>query len=67
MAEVTLSATLKGNGFQVTVAFADGGSISSRETYPTRSEAIAAAALKLLDMPDRLEALDGEDAITPAI
>ena len=67
MTEVTLSATPKGNGFQATVAFAGGVSISSRETYPTRSEAITAAAFKLLDMPGRLEALDAEEQNTPAI
>jgi hypothetical protein len=32
--------------------------MSSAETYPTIAEAMTAAALKLLDMPERLEALD---------
>ena len=58
MASVTLSATPKGNGFQATVAFAPGASISSAETYPTIAEAITAAALKLLAMPERLKEMD---------
>lgn len=58
MTDVTLSATPKGNGYQATVTFAGATSISSAETYPTMGEAIAAAAVKLLDMPERLEALD---------
>jgi hypothetical protein len=40
------------------VSFPNGVSISSAETYPTIAEAMTAAALKLLDMTDRLEALD---------
>lgn len=36
--------------------------MSSAETYPTIAEAIAAAPLKLLDMPDRLETLDNTEA-----
>jgi hypothetical protein len=55
---ITPSATPKGNGYQATVTFSDGVSISSAETYPTIAEAITAAALKLLDMPERLERLD---------
>lgn len=58
MTEITLSATPKGNGYQATVTFPGGVSISSAETYPTIAEAITAAALKLLEMTDRLEALD---------
>jgi hypothetical protein len=58
MATIQLSATPKGNGYQATVTFPDGVSISSAETYPTIGEAIAAAALKLVDMPDRLARLD---------
>lgn len=61
MSSVTLSATPKGNGFQATVTFASGVSISSAEAFPTKSEAISAAALKLLDMPERLEGLDAPD------
>lgn len=56
---VTLSATPKGNGYQATVTLPDGVSISSAETYPSIAEAITAAAMKLLDMPERLEALNG--------
>lgn len=58
MTEITLSADPNGNGYQATVSFPNGVSISSAETYPTIAEAITAAALKLLEMPDRLEALD---------
>jgi hypothetical protein len=58
MPTITLSATPKGNGYQATVTFPDGVSISSAETYPTIVEAMTAAALKLLDMRERLEALD---------
>ena len=61
MLTVALSATPKGNGYQATVTFPDGVSINSAETYPSIAEAITAAALKLLDMPDRLEALDRVD------
>ncbi len=61
MTSVTLSATPKGNGFQATITFPGGVSISSADTFPTRSEAIAAAALKLLDMPNRLDELDARD------
>ncbi|UOK73855.1 hypothetical protein [Ancylobacter polymorphus] len=58
MAPIELTATPKGNGYQATVTFPDGVSISSHETYPTIGEAIAAAAMKLLDMPERLARLD---------
>jgi hypothetical protein len=58
MLAIQLSATPKGNGYQATVTFPDGVSISSDESYPTIGEAIAAAAMKLLDMPDRLARLD---------
>ena len=36
----------------------EGVSMSSAETYPAIAEAMTAAALKLLDMRERLEALD---------
>ena len=36
--------------------------ISSAESYATIGEAMAAAALKLLDTTDRLEALDRADS-----
>ena len=61
MGQVTLSATPKGNGFQATVTYPNGVSISSSETFPTRAEAIEAAALKVLDMPERLTDLDRPD------
>jgi hypothetical protein len=64
MPTITLSATPKGNGYQATVTFSDGVSISSAETYPTIAEALTAAALKLLDMRERLEALDRLQAST---
>jgi hypothetical protein len=59
---IQLSATPKGNGYQATVTFPDGVSISSAETYPTIAEAMTAAALKLLGMPQRMEALDRPEA-----
>ena len=58
MTNVTLSATRKGNGFQATVTYSNGVSISSAEAFPTKAEAISAAAMKVLDMPDRLEEFD---------
>lgn len=58
MASVTLTATPKGNGFQATVAFTTGVSINSAETYLTIAEAITAAALKLLEVPERLDEMD---------
>lgn len=58
MPTITLCATPKGNGYQATVTFSNGISMSSAETYPTIAEAMTAAALKLLDMRERLEALD---------
>ena len=61
--EIKLSATPKDNGFQATITFPDGLAMSSAETYPSRSEAITMAAVKLLDMPERIARLD---AIVPA-
>lgn len=55
MTSVTLSASPKGNGFQATITYADGIAVSSAEAFPTESEAISAAAMKLLEMPERLE------------
>ena len=52
-----------GNGLQATVAFSHGVAVSSAETFPTRSEAITAAALKLLDMPERIEEFDAGDLV----
>src|SRR5258707_7183999 len=66
MPAIQLSATPKGNGYQATVTFPDGVSISSAETYPTIAEAMTAAAIKLLDMPQRLEALDRPEASATA-
>ena len=47
MPTITLSATPKGNGYQATVTFPDGVSISSAETYSSIAEAMTAAATKL--------------------
>jgi hypothetical protein len=58
MPTITLSATPKGNGYEATVTLPDGISISSAETYPSIAEAMIAAAMKLLAMPERLAALD---------
>lgn len=63
MVTITLSATPKGNGYQATVTLPDGVSMSSAETYPSIAEAITAAAMKLLDMPERIEALNGAQSI----
>lgn len=63
MTTVTLSATPNGNGFQATVAFSHGLAMSSAVTFPTRSEAFTAAALKLLDMPERIDRFDQEDLV----
>jgi hypothetical protein len=66
MPTITLSATPKGNGYQATVTLPDGVSISSAEAYPTIAEAMTAAAMKLLDMPERLESLDrAEPPVSP--
>ncbi|PBN42889.1 hypothetical protein [Sphingobium sp. D43FB] len=56
--EVRLSATPKGNGFQATIPYPDGVSISSTEAFPSADEAILMAAAKLLAMPERLKAAD---------
>lgn len=64
MSTITLSTTPKGNGYQATVTYPNGVSISSAETYPTIAEAMTAAAMKLLDMPERLEALDRAETAT---
>ena len=62
MVEVTLSAMPKGNGYQATVTYPDGVSMSSAENYPTVGEAIAAAAANLLAKPDRLDGLTDIEA-----
>jgi hypothetical protein len=63
MVGVTLSAMPNGNGYQATVTFHDGASMSSAETYPSIAEAVTAAAMKLLNMPERLTALDAVESI----
>jgi hypothetical protein len=63
MASVTLEATPQGNGFQATINYDGWVSISSAETYPTKAEAISAAAINMLQMPKRLKAIDREDQL----
>lgn len=63
--EVHLTATPKGNGYQATVIFPGGVTISSAEAFPSEAEAILAAAEKLLQMPDRLVGLDETLTTTP--
>jgi hypothetical protein len=65
MAEVTLSATPRGNGYQATLTFSTGVAISSAESFPTISEAITAAATRLLDMPERIAAMEDEEQASP--
>jgi tripartite-type tricarboxylate transporter receptor subunit TctC len=62
MTTITLAATPKDNGYQATVTFSHGVSMSSAETYPSIAEAVAAAAKNVLDMPERLDALDRSGA-----
>ena len=64
MNQVTLSATPKGNGFQATVSFDGFVTMSSEQTYSTISEAITAAAVKLLNMPERVAALDPDHPLS---
>ncbi len=66
MTNITLSASPKGNGYQATIAFSDGVSINSAEAFPSICEAIAAAATKLLEMPDRLANLDRQPSESEA-
>jgi hypothetical protein len=66
MTNITLSASPKGNGYQATIAFSDGVSINSAEAFPSIGEAIAAAATKLLEMPDRLANLDRQPSESEA-
>lgn len=58
MVDVTLSATPKDNGYQGTITYSYGVAISSAETFPTIAEAITAAAIRMLDMPERLDEFD---------
>jgi len=58
MTSVTLSASPSGNGFQATVSSSGGVSMASAETWPSEVEAIAAAAVNMLAMPERLRRLD---------
>ena len=56
--EIRLTATPKGNGFQATITFPSGVSVSSAEAFPSEAEAVLAAAQKLLQMPERLSDQD---------
>lgn len=58
MTSVTLSALPSGNGFQATVSYSSGVSMASAETWSSEAEALAAAARKMLAMPERLQRLD---------
>ena len=58
MTTISLSATPMENGYQATVEFLDCVAVSSAEIYPSISAALTAAAIKLLDMPERLADLD---------
>lgn len=62
--EVTLSATPTGNSYQAIITFSNGVSISSAEAVPTIPEAMTAAAIKLLEMPRRIDVL-GDEATKP--
>ncbi|WP_237451665.1 hypothetical protein [Qipengyuania oceanensis] len=44
------------------MTYSDGVSISSAEAFPTKAEAISAAAMKVLELPDRLEEIDASTA-----
>ena len=66
MTDVTLYATPKGNSYQATLTFSNGISISSAEAFPSIPEAITAAAMKLLEMPERIAALDEEERVSPS-
>jgi hypothetical protein len=61
MSRVTLSAVPEGNGFQATVALASGVSVGSTEVFPTKPEAISAAACKFLVTPELLEGRNALD------
>jgi len=58
MTNITIPALPQGNGSQATIAFSDGVSINAAKALPSIGEAIAAAATKLLEIPDRLANLD---------
>jgi len=62
MTSVTLSASPSGNGFQATVSYSSGVSISSAETWPSEAEALAAAACKMLAMPERLQRFEAANS-----
>lgn len=53
-----LKCNTEGQRLSGTITYSYGVSISSAETYPTIAEAISAAAIKMLEMPERLEEID---------
>jgi hypothetical protein len=58
MAQITLSAAPRGSDYQQAIIYCYGVSKSSAGQSPTLAEAISAAAIKLLEMPERLEEFD---------
>jgi hypothetical protein len=58
VAKIALSAAPTGSGYQGTIAYSRAVSISSAETFPPLVEGITAAAIKMLEMPERLEEID---------
>lgn len=58
MAKIALSAAPTGNGYQGTIAYSYDVLASSGETFPTLVEPISAVAIKMFEMPERLEEID---------
>jgi len=57
-AQITLSAAPRGSDYQQAISYSYGVSICSAQTFPTLMEAISAAAIKMFEMPERLEEID---------
>ena len=64
--DVQLTTTPMGNGFQATITYSHGVSMSSAEAFPTETEAILAAAEMLLRMPDRLQWAESKESAGPS-
>ena len=58
MAKIALISAPTGNGHQGTIPCSRAVSISSAETFQTLVEAITAAAIKMFEMPERIEEID---------
>lgn len=58
MAKIALISAPTGNGHQGTIPCSRDVSVSSAETLPTLVEAISAAAIKMFEMPERVEEID---------